>query len=134
MIESGKKVEISSDFKQAVNDYLLFLEKSYPQKALLKIIGDRYKLNKSQRSVLFRGIVKRETAFARRKKKVPGIKDCKVYIDSYNVILTIANYLYGRTVYISNDSFSRDTGEVHGRSTLDNVFIKSTRLLLLLIP
>ena len=62
MLENGKKVEISIDFKQAVIDYLYLLEKLYPHKAILKIIGDRYRLSKTQRSILFRGITRKEAA------------------------------------------------------------------------
>ncbi len=34
----------STGFTQAIKDYESFLSKKYPQKAILKLVGDRYKL------------------------------------------------------------------------------------------
>ena len=55
---------ITENFKNAIIDYSYLLEKDYPHKAILKIIGDRYLLTGLQRSILFRGITKKQTAQA----------------------------------------------------------------------
>ena len=36
-------------------------------------------------------------------------------MDGYNVLYTVANYLQGRPLFISNDGYLRDAGELHGR-------------------
>ena len=53
-----------------------------------------------------------------------------IYIDAYNVFFTISNYLLGRIVFISNDSFLRDAGEVYGKPHKDPVFTRAIDLTL----
>ncbi|HHN48821.1 MAG TPA: DUF434 domain-containing protein, partial [Bacteroidales bacterium] len=36
---------LSDNFLQSAADYLYFLNRNYPQKALIKLIGDRYQLS-----------------------------------------------------------------------------------------
>ena len=61
-------MQISPEFKSAYNDYLDLLTKKYPQKAILKLVGDRYKLNGSERTMLYRGVCTREGINIRKKK------------------------------------------------------------------
>ncbi len=109
------KLIINEDFESSVNDYLYLIEKKYSRKSSLKIVGDRYRLNSDQRSVIQRGVIKRNTAAEREKKFVKEENlffNCLV-IDCYNVIITIISYLTGKFLYISNDGFLRDTSEAH---------------------
>ncbi|MEW5816507.1 MAG: DUF434 domain-containing protein [Spirochaetota bacterium] len=121
---------LTTAFKAAIRDYSLLIEKEYPQKAVLKLIGDRYALNSTQRIILYRGIVKKELAAQRRRKAVKKIKNSDIYVDCYNVLFTIANYLYGRILYISRDGFLRDAGEIHGKKHNEKILAKSIELLL----
>ena len=41
--------------KQAAEEYLWFLSKGYPQAAALKLVGDKFKLTRDMRQVLYRG-------------------------------------------------------------------------------
>jgi len=101
----------------AIKDYSYFMEKDYPYKAILKIIGDRYRLTKVQRSVLQRGIAKKQKADS-RKLKIANIDDAKrklILIDAYNILITIKSYIDGKFLFIGNDGFLRDTSEDHGQ-------------------
>ena len=119
---------LTDNFKDALRDYYYFLEKAYPQKAILKIVGDRYALDKSQRTVLYRGIFSASQVLERKSKKTKRIDNKYLYIDTYNVFFTIANYLFGRLVFISNDTFLRDTGEVYGKIQTEELFYKAIDL------
>jgi hypothetical protein len=123
--------EIFSDnFKQAIRDFSYLIENEYPRKAILKLIGDRYLLNKAQRTLLNRGIMKKKDVAERYKKKIQSIKNSKLFIDTYNVLLIISNYLLGRIVFISTDGFIRDAGETHGKINRDKVFMRSVEYLM----
>jgi len=102
-------------FIRAIKDYFLFIEKNYPKKTLIKLVGDRYLLNKTQRTILYRGIFKKKEIKRRKKMKARKISGKDIFVDCYNVIYTIANYLYGRPMYIGNDNFLRDAGDSLGK-------------------
>ncbi|MBN2546013.1 MAG: DUF434 domain-containing protein [Spirochaetes bacterium] len=109
------KLIINEDFESSVADYLYLIEKRYSRKSSLKIVGDRYRLNSDQRSVLQRGVIKRKIALERERKFVKEENlffNCLI-IDCYNVLITIISYLTGKFLYISNDGFLRDTSETH---------------------
>jgi hypothetical protein len=122
--------EIFSDsFRQAIRDFSYLIENEYPRKAILKLIGDRYLLNKEQRTLLNRGILRKKDATDRYGKKTSNIKDSRLLIDTYNVLLIISNYLLGRIIFISTDGFIRDAGETHGKINRDKVFDRSVEYL-----
>jgi len=108
---------LSDRFRNAIRDYLYLLEKGFPQKGILKLIGDRYALSGTERTMLYRGLTTRRNIL-HRKNKSAFVKDVKrntLAIDGYNVMITVGNYLNGNTVYISNDNFLRDAAEMHGK-------------------
>lgn len=123
--------EIFSDhFLQAVGDFSYLIENEYPRKAVLKLIGDRHLLNKTQRTLLNRGILRKKDAVDRYKKMANTIRDSVLFIDTYNVLLIISNYLLGRIVFISTDGFIRDAGETYGKLHREEIFVKSIEYLM----
>lgn len=106
---------VTEEFITAVHDYFYLINRSYSGKSVLKLVGDRYHLDRIQRNLLYRGVVPAAVAEQRRRKLKTEISGEHISIDGYNVLLTMSNYLLGRTVYISNDGLLRDAGEVFGR-------------------
>ena len=121
---------ITTEFIQSLHDYTYLLNQKYPRKSILKIVGDRYLLNTYQRILLSRGIFPDEAIQSRMKKTTDSITGLEIHIDAYNVLFTISNYLLGRIVFISNDHFIRDAGEVYGKLHKDPVFKRSIDMLL----
>jgi hypothetical protein len=123
--------EIFSDnFRQAIWDFSYLIENEYPRKAVLQLTGDRYLLTRAQRTLLNRGIMRKRDAIDRYKKTINSIRDSRLFIDTYNVLLIISNYLLGRIVFISTDGFIRDAGETHAKIIRDNVFMRSVEFLI----
>lgn len=107
-------VTLSENFLKATTDYLFLLEKAYPQKSILKLVGDKYQLDRIERSVLFRGITTNKNCQLRLNKGINRLKNgAKLFIDGYNVIRTIGSYLIGQVLFISMDGFLRDASEMH---------------------
>jgi hypothetical protein len=121
---------ITDEFRNAVRDYAYLLNGSYPRKEILKLVGDRYQLTRVQRLLLNRGIFRQADVETRNRKKISTISETRVYIDALNVLFTIGNYLLGRIVFISNDGFLRDGGEITGKLHQDESFIRATDLLM----
>jgi hypothetical protein len=108
----------SEAFAEAIKDYKLFLSKKYSQKALLKLVCDRYRLSVAERAMLYRGISAQNKANSRLEKLI-GESELKVemlHIDAFNQLLTIGSYLLGRIVFLSDDGLLRDASEIHGKA------------------
>lgn len=119
----------TASFKEAVMDYLFLESKEYPGKAALKIVGDRYRLTGTQRMVLFRGIFSIDKALSRKFKITTDLKGKKLYLDGYNVLFTIMNYLLGKVLFIGNDGLLRDAGAGYGKIEKEEFFYKAIDLL-----
>jgi hypothetical protein len=105
------------EFISAINIYKQLLEKGFPQKAILKLVGDRYRLGTIERTMLYRGICTDKDALLRKSKLtfIKEIKNKTIHIDGYNIFITIGSYLNGSPVFIGNDNFLRDASEIHGK-------------------
>ena len=105
---------ITDSLRAAAADYLLLAERDYSRTAALKLVGDHYRLSAVQRSILYRGIQSSSESRRRTAKRVDDVDSAKLCVDGFNILYTIANYLYGRPLFISTDGWLRDAGEVHG--------------------
>lgn len=118
--------------KEALNDYIYLINKSYSNKAILKLIGDRYLLNRNERIILQRGVCTEKDAIIRNNKQTMKVTNTTLYVDFYNVIFTICNYLYGRLLFIGIDGYLRDCGEVFNYTKVNqSLFSQALDLLLL---
>ena len=127
---------ITTAFKNAITDYYYLLNKNYPGKETLKLVGDRFRLTGVQRTILFRGITSKEKAL-QRKTKLITLENSKgkiLYIDGYNVLFTMMNYLLGKPIFIGNDGILRDSGGNYGQIENETTFYQSANLLLDFIP
>lgn len=127
---------LTTAFKNAITDYYYLLNKNYPPKETLKLVGDRFRLTGVQRTVLLRGITSKEKA-RKRKAKLTALENSKgkiLYIDGYNVLFTMMNYLLGKVIFIGNDGILRDSGGVYGKIENETTFYQSANLLLDFIP
>lgn len=124
-------MKFSSDFNTAISDYFSFLQKKYPQKTILKLVGDRYKLSRVERSMLYRGISVQSQNTSRRGKLLKELSaGSNLVVDAFNQILTIASYLNGNVIFISSDGFLRDASEIHGKIFRSELLARSIELIL----
>jgi hypothetical protein len=114
----------TENFRQALEDYILLLNKKYPEKSIHELVSTRYSLSHFERSMLYRGITSIEKAEKRKNKlltieqlntgTIEQLNNRTMHIDLFNVLYTIAAYLRGFPVFISTDSLLRDASESHG--------------------
>jgi hypothetical protein len=102
----------------------------YPKAASVKLVGDRYRLEKAQRQLLFRGVDSSFRAAGRRARIVSreAAMSCRLGVDGHNIVLTIANYLSGIPVFEADDGLIRDIGALHGRLHNQSVMERSLDL------
>lgn len=104
------------DFREACSTYKILREKGYPEKATLKLVGDRHRLSRVQRNCLFRGVIAEHTASRRRARLVSGasVSGELIALDWYNVLITVESYLRGETLFLADDGVVRDASATHG--------------------
>ena len=120
------------DLQKAAIDFHYLLNRGYPRKTSLELIGNRYDLSFDQRHLLHRGIFSDSDAVTRRKKMVSlqGLRNKKVAIDGHNMLITIEAALSGRPLILSNDGFIRDISGLSGKFKKTRVSDKAIHLIL----
>ena len=106
----------SEGLQEAASDFHYLLNRGYPRKTSLDLVGNRYDLSFDQRHLLRRGIFSDTDAVARRKKKIAlqKLRNKRVAIDGHNVLITVEAALSGRPLILSNDGFVRDISGLSG--------------------
>jgi hypothetical protein len=102
--------------QKAAEDFRYLLDRGFPRKASLELVGNRYQLTTDDRHLLHRGVFSDADSMLRRKRKVPikEIKNKNLAIDGYNVIITIEAALSGRLLILGDDGFIRDISGLSG--------------------
>ena len=103
-------------FLNALQEYRYLLERGYPERAGLALVGNRHGLSRLERNCLFRGVVKGEVGAGRRAKLVgwKAVRAEPLGVDWYNVLITVESYLKGYPVFLADDGLLRDAAGVHG--------------------
>jgi hypothetical protein len=103
--------------RHASEDFRYLLNREYPRRAALELVGNRYTLAADERHLLHRAVFAEEEAAARNAKKAPAseLRDKRLGIDGYNVLITIEAGLCGRPIVLSDDGFFRDISGLSGR-------------------
>jgi hypothetical protein len=105
----------SGNFREAVRDYRFLLDRGYPVPSSLALVGNRWRLEKSERIILFRGVLPSALSRSNAVRRIEILPpDSRLAVDGYNVLFTISNYLAGHPVFIATDGFVRDAGGAHG--------------------
>jgi len=102
--------------KRATSDLSWLLTRDYPKDSSLKMVGDSYALRSRQREAVGRCSFSKKQ-IAKRKISMVGraaIKNNKVYIDGFNIILTLEAALGKGYLIKGRDGVIRDMASVHG--------------------
>jgi len=123
---------LTDKFLLALQDYFYLADRDYPERGFLKLIGDRYGLSEFQRTILYRGVTSKKTAENRYSKLISPdkIRGEELWIDGFNVLLTISSYLQGSPVFIAMDGFLRDASHFRGRFPKSDLIVRSFQLLI----
>jgi len=115
---------LRSEARAALGDYRFLVERGYPDRPSIELVGNRYRLTREERNLLFRGVVAEKHAAGRCAKLVTVLQlrerdrrgqRLSLRVDGYNVLYTILAYLRGAGVFICTDCVLRDVSAAHGR-------------------
>jgi hypothetical protein len=118
------------EFREACRDYAWLINRDYPERGVLKLVGDRYRLVRDQRTILYRGICHSGRSAVRKGLLVTQLYGVSLTIDGYNVLFSLLNYRLGRATFIATDNILRDAGSLHGRLRSEDTFAECLTLLL----
>ncbi len=113
---TGVRISKFEHLQNAAQDFRYLLNRRYPRKAALELVGNRYGLTFDERHLLHRGVFSSKDSQARRKKKI-SIKEVRnkdLAIDGHNVLITIEAGLSGRPLVLGDDGYVRDISGVSG--------------------
>jgi hypothetical protein len=122
----------SKNLQKASEDFRYLLNRAYPRKAALELVGNRYQLTSDQRHLLHRGVFSDVDAKPRQKKKISPhqIRGYDLVIDGYNVLITIEASLSGRPLVLGDDGFIRDISGLSGNFQKTEMSVQALELLL----
>ncbi len=110
---------LRSEARAALGDYRFLVERGYPSRPSIDLVGNRYRLTREERNMLFRGVVSRTRGRARRERLISAEKirhgETRLRVDGYNVLYTVLSYLRGVPVFVCTDGVLRDVSAAHGR-------------------
>jgi hypothetical protein len=123
----------------AAADFLYLLDRTYPQRASLQLVGNRYNLDGPNRHMLHRGVFGREESKKRRSRLLSPerLAGARLLVDGHNVLITVESALAGRPLIAATDGVIRDVAGISHRyhiSSLTREAIDGTLLLLEVYP
>jgi len=122
----------SKNLQKASEDCRYLLNRTYPRKAALELVGNRYQLTSDQRHLLHRGVFSDTDSKGRQRKKISPnqIRGYDLVIDGHNVLITIEAGLSGRPLVLGDDGFIRDISGLSGNFQKTEMTVQALELLL----
>jgi hypothetical protein len=124
-------VSENRSLQEAARDFRYLLNRGYPRKASLELVGNRHTLSFDQRHLLHRGVFSDSDARLRTTKKISprSLRDKPLAIDGYNILITVESALSGRPLISSNDGFIRDISGLSGKFKKTEITDKALHLI-----
>ena len=118
--------------REAAVDLRYLLDRGYRKESALKLVGDKYQLDKSERLVLYRSTYsKNEIKHAKGKMLGSSMITGKdLWIDGFNVLNTVEAALKGELLILCDDGVVRDFSQVYGRYRFSQLTLSSLQLIM----
>jgi hypothetical protein len=131
--QSARNLKEEGELKtKAAEDIRYLLGHGYRRDSSIRFVADHFWLDKDERYILARTVFSTATASSRisKKLKVEDLKDRKLLIDGYNVLITLESLFDGEKVWIADDSFLRDIRGVFKNHSNDDITFKAVEKML----
>lgn len=107
--------EAMKKLKEAQKDIFMLINRMYDIKKVSTFVGNHYLLSERQRMALMRSTSSKLALEIRRKKEITiSLKEKTVYIDGFNLIITLEVALSGSTLMKCMDGTIRDLAGLRG--------------------
>jgi len=118
--------------REAAVDLRYLLDRGYRKESALKLVGDKYQLDKSERLVLYRSTYsKNEIKHVKERMLESSMVTGKdLWIDGFNVLNTVEAALRGDLLILCDDGVVRDFSQVYGRYRFSQLTSSSLQLIM----
>jgi len=125
----------SKNLQKAAEDFRYLLNRGYPRKAALELVGNRYGLTYDERHLLYRGVFSDADSEARSQTIISpkAIRDEDLAIDGHNVLITVEAGLSGRPLILADDGFVRDISGLSGNFRRTEITEKALQMIILFL-
>lgn len=102
--------------KEAQQELRFLLDHGYPMQSAVTFVGNHHQLATRQRLALIRAASSSQYLCIRQVKQLEPeqMKDQRVYIDGFNLIITLETALAGGMLFVGQDACIRDLAELRG--------------------
>ncbi len=116
---------------EAAEDLRFLLSRGYNKESVLKIVGDRYQLDKLERHIIYRGVYPHNIAEQVVKKTVTlsDLSGKELAIDGFNQLITVEAILKGEIIILCDDGFIRDVAAVFEKFKATETTFKALNLI-----
>lgn len=117
--------------KNASLDLRYLLNQNYRKKVALSFVANHYLLNKNCRNYLARSVFSDSVSQSRKSKlaNLEDIKDTVLFLDGYNVIITVESILNNDKIVLADDGLIRDIQAVFGKYKFSDCTISALSLI-----
>ncbi|MCL7388951.1 MAG: DUF434 domain-containing protein [Thaumarchaeota archaeon] len=118
--------------KEAAVDLRYLLDRGYRKESALRLIGDKYQLDKSERLVLYRSTYSKNEIQNVKEKMLESsmVAGKDLWIDGFNVLNTVEAALKGELLILCDDGIVRDFSQVYGRYRFSQLTLSSLQLIM----
>lgn len=100
--------------RRAGEEIYFLLNRDYPIKNVITFVGNHYQLSERQRTALSRIISPEKSIISRKEKELNDISGQTVYIDGFNIIITLETAFSDSTLFRCMDGTIRDLAGLRG--------------------
>jgi hypothetical protein len=102
--------------REAIDDLCWLLDRGYPPESARKLVGDRYNLFARQRAAVERCACSAAVGEERRRRELRAeqLAGRTLWLDGYNVLITVEAALAGSVILAARDGCYRDLASMHG--------------------
>ena len=103
--------DLKEKLLKPARDIRSILRWGYPKFATIRFVADHAQLSAEERHILTRIIMPPDRVVPRIRKKITcaGIKDRDIFLDGYNVLLSVDSILKKEPMWFCDDGYIRDT-------------------------
>jgi len=118
--------------KEARLDLKFLLDRGYRKQSALKLVGDKYQLGKTERSLLFRSVMPESEAEIIRSRIIrpEQLAGRRILVDGFNVLNTVEAMLRGEPLILCDDGVLRDIMEKHSKYRPSHLTENALRMIL----
>lgn len=117
--------------QRAAEELAYLRRRGYPLPSALKLVGDRYQLRERQRHAITRATSAAggEAERAERRVRAPAPPPRALWVDGFNVIITLETALKGGVLVSTLDDTLRDLASIHGAYRISPATSRALELL-----